>query len=483
MARTTPIWIIAATLTLAGWADADSTVAQRDDASVGVVGEPKANRGEPARQRFREARSFSVYYGSGRVAELSGYDIAVLHTPMMKSADVRRLSELGVVTVGYISIGESSRLHDGDGSGPGGKASWYFDQDGNDEPDQNAVWKSWYANTNDPAWRANRVAEAKRLVEEYGFEGIFLDVLNVSELYPESRPGMLQMICDLREALPKAVIVMNQGFDLVADAAPLVDGFMMESFTATYDFEAKEYRLHDPASLDYALRRATTILNPAIEKAPVRVLVLDYAAPTDRDALQFAANRAASLGYLFSASNIMLDDVYADLPVGEANAKWLERQMTPEKLAYTLTAEANGFPAGTVVTPSSCFIGYGVRPVVNPVTDRSSVSWGDAAWASAEDGEDPWLEIDMPEPRLGGSLLINWHDAAGPSRNFQVQVREGDDSTWRQVDATVDAAARTSRHPLPNATFRQIRIMQPSDGGSADRPGLMWIARIELLQP
>lgn len=483
MTRTTSIWIIALTLTLVSSASADSTVAQSGSASAVAAIEPKANRNEPARQRFRDARSFYTYYGGGKVAELSRHDIAVLHTPMMASADVRRLSDLGVVTVGYISIGESSKLLDGDGSGPGGKASWYFDQDGNGEPDQNAIWKSWYANTNDPAWRANRVAEAKRLVEEYGFDGIFLDVLNVSEIYPESRPGMLQMIQDLRDALPYAVIVMNQGFDLVAESAPLVDGFMMESFTATYDFETKQYRLHDPASLDFALRRATKVLNPAIDKAPLRVMVLDYALQSDREAMQFAANRATSLGYLFSASPIMLDEVYADIPVGEANEKWLQRQMTPEKLAHKLTKASNGFPARTVVTPSSCFIGYTVAPVVDPSTDRSGCSWSDAAWASAEDGEEPWLEIGMPESRQGGSLLINWHDAGGPSRNFQVQVRENDDASWQNVDSTVDAAAQISTHALPNTSFCQIRVTQPADGGSADRPGLMWIARIELMKP
>ena len=157
--------------------------------------------------------------------------------------------------------------------------------------------------------------------------------------------------------------------------------------------------------------------------------------------------------------------------------------MTPEKLADKMTDAANGFPAGTVVTPSSCYIGYQVKPVVDPSTDRSGYSWGDAAWASAEDGEEPWLEIDMPESRQGGSLLINWHDAAGPSRDFEVKARENDDDSWQQVDSTVDAAAQISKHTPPNTNVRQIRITHPADGGSVDRPGLMWIARIELLKP
>ncbi len=67
---------------------------------------PKANRRAPPRQRFRDAKSFYTYYGAGKVAELSRYDVAILHTPQMPSAEVKRLSELGVVTIGYLTIGE-----------------------------------------------------------------------------------------------------------------------------------------------------------------------------------------------------------------------------------------------------------------------------------------------------------------------------------------------------------------------------------------
>ena len=98
-------------------------------------------------------------------------------------------------------------------------------------------------------------------------------------MYPECRGGMIQMMRDLREALPDDVIIMNQGFDIIADVAPLADGFMIESFTATYDFENKRYVLNDPASLDFHLNRAEKLLNPAIEEPKIRVLVLDYAEP------------------------------------------------------------------------------------------------------------------------------------------------------------------------------------------------------------
>ena len=229
---------------------------------------------------------------------------------------------------------------------------------------------------------ASRVEIAKKLVDDYGFQGIFLDVVSVSEMYPESRGGMIQMIRDLREALPDKVIVMNQGFDILADVAPLIDGLMLESFTATYDFDSKKYMVNYPSSLDAHMRRALGVINPVVKPANIRVLVLDYAGPQDKESMQFAANRAASLGYLFSAAPIYLDAIYPDVPAGEADPKWLQMYATPTQLAFKLPEPRNGFPAGTTVTPSGCFPGYCVETVTMPTGYHAKQHWSKSAWAS-----------------------------------------------------------------------------------------------------
>jgi endo-alpha-1,4-polygalactosaminidase (GH114 family) len=398
----------------------------------------------------------------------------------MRSADARQLSDLGVVTLGYLSIGEDPKLHDGNGQGPSGKASWYFDSDSDRLPDQDPIWKSWYTNANDRAWRANRVSEAKRLVNEYGFDGIFLDLVSVCELYPESRGGMLQLIQDLRLALPEAVIVMNQGFNILADAAPIVDGIMIESFTATYDFDLKQYVLNDPASLDFHLQRAVKVLQPVLRKHPLRVLVLDYAKATDAKTIQFAANRAASLGFLFSVSPILLDDVYVAPPAGESDEKWLRAHTTREGLSIKLTEARNGFSAGTIVAPSGNYAGYTVEPLLDSETDRSTGHWRKSSWASSEDGEPAWVEFTLPTAREGGILSIWWYDQAGPSRRFSVEVRDDPSSQWQVVESLVDNMSRNSKIQLPRERFRQIRVVQPPNGGSAGRPNLMWITKVEL---
>ena len=416
----------------------------RGDGTFDTSREPRRS-GSPAVQ-VRD--SFCTYYGSGHVAELRRFDIVIGHTPQMKSADAKQLSKEGVVTLGYLSIGEDSKLREGNGQGPGGKASWYFDSDANRQPDQDPIWKSWYANANDPLWRSDCVAEAKRLVKEYGFDGIFLDLVSVCELYPESRAGMLQLIRDLREALPDAVIVMNQGFVIVADAAPIVDGIMIESFTATYDFDLKEYGLNDPASLDFHVQRAEKVLQPVLKKHPLRVLVLDYAKATDAETIQYAANRAASLGYLFSVSPILLDSVYSPPPAGEANEKWLQPHSNRDSLAIKLSNERNGFPAGTIVTPSGNFAGYTVAPMLDAEVDRSARHWKKSSWASSEDGEPAWVEFTLPTSREEGSVSILWYDQAGPSRQFKVEVRNDPAMPWQLVKSVVDNTSRTNQNPI-----------------------------------
>lgn len=446
------------------------------------MAEPRANCYKPPRERFAAAESFYCFYGSNHAAELSHYDIVVAHSPQMAKEDIAALKKLGVVVVGYITLGEDDELRKGNGEGPDGYASWYFDQDGDGAPDKNKIWESYFVNANDPLWRADRIAEARRLVNDEGYDGIFLDTVGVAaELYPESKPGMIRLINELRAALPAAPIVQNQGFPLLADLADVVDGLMIESFTATYDFAKREYHLHAPSTLDWTRGIAESTIRPEVERTGLRVLVLDYAKMQDRESIQVAADRAATFGYLFAAAPIYLDAIYPPVE-GKPDQKWLRRQATPETMKHVLKEAANGFPAGTVLLPSSCFGGYRVAPVVDGIADRSGLYWSEAAWASAEDGEPAWLEVRFPAPHSGGAVRIHWCVDNGrlhASREYQVEVRRG--AEWQVVDRVRDNTRAVTEHELPRRAFDAVRLWQPANGGSVPRPGLCWVEQIELL--
>ena len=433
-----------------------------------------------ARQRVREAKSYYCYYGADRAEELKKFEVVILHTPAATAGLVKTLKSNNVVTIGYITCGEDlPPPRKGDGSGPGGFASWYFDKDNDAKPDMHPVWKSPFANAADPKWRADRIKEARRLVEEVGLDGIFLDTVDDVTLYPETFDGMVQLIRDFRAALPDAPIIMNQSWELLLKVAPDIDGLMLEGFSTSYDHESKGYRRNPPSWDDAGLANVKKYIVATRGKFPFKVVVLDYAKPNQKDLIQAAADRAATFGFLHCVAPVSLDDIYETGVIGKADQKWWDAQATPQSLAYTLAQSRNGFPAGTKVLPSSVFPGYGVAAVVDGVEDRAKLDWSKAAWASAEVGEGESLEIRLPQPHRGGTLRIDWQDDHA-SRAFIVQTRASNASPWQDVRKFDDNRDDVCDIALPKP-FETVRILQTAGGGSALRPNLMWISQVRLI--
>jgi uncharacterized protein (TIGR01370 family) len=431
-----------------------------------------------ARQRPRDAKNWYCYYGPDRVSEQAKYDLVILHTPAATPQVVRQLKDLGVVTIGYISVGADETVRVGNGKGPAGKASWYFDKDKDAQPDIDPVWKSPWANTADPAWRADRVAEARRLVEQCGFDGIFLDTTDNVTIYPEMFDGMVELIESFRRELPEAPIIMNQSWELLRRVATSVDGVMLEGFTTSYDFENKRHRRNPINWDDNGLRQVNKHVMPLRKQHGLAVVVLDYADQNQMDLIQAAADRAASFGFIHCVSTVRLDEIYHYNVTPKADPKYLKPQATPESMSVTLDTPRNGFPAGTVVMPSGCFGGYSVAPIVDGVEDRSKLQWSQVSWASAEDGEPAWVEIRLPEPRAGGELFIEWENGHS-SRAFDVQVKESANGLWRDVRKVTHNRTRQCTIELPEK-YRVVRINQQPGDGSDKRPDLMWISRIKL---
>jgi len=436
----------------------------------------KANRHLSARQRVAQAKTYSCYYGRKEVGRLSAHDLVILEDRNRKpEQDVKPLQERGVVAVAYISVGEDTEVREG--------ATWYFDRDKDGKPDRNKVWNSWFADAADPSWRNDRLNEARRLIEGRGYDGLFLDTVDTAALYPNSLEGMVELIHQFREQFPDAVIVVNQGLGFIGRYAPYVDAVMIESFTLSYNFDDRTYFVRNPSSLDHSFRRITRDLLPALKSHPLKVLVLDYCGPNDLDAMQIGIDRATTFGFLWSASPIALDMVYDAKLTGTPNDKWKQRQATPESMRYTMAKAGNGFPAGTVITPSSTFGGYAVTPIVDGIANRADIPWNKAAWASGEYHEDHWLTFDLPKSIKASKLQVtfaldngNWY----ASRKYQVQVRAEKTQPWHTVAERTGNTSSVVEHQLPGQSIQSIRIFQPEGGGHAERPHLMWIGQVQI---
>ena len=281
-----------------------------------------------ARQAFRQIRSYHCYYGAGHTKELLSRDASIIETRAQTPADIDALRRSGRLAIAYISIGEDHDRRKGDGHGPGGYDSTYFDRDGDKLPDKNPVWNSYYANAASPAWRAFFLENAARLRATHGVDGFFLDTVETCLLYPDSREGMVTLIRELRARHPESIIVLNRGWDLLPALGDTPDGLMFESFTLSYDFDQKRYEPLPSSGLDYGLDVWRRLLRPAQEKHGLVVLALDYAASADDPAVKLAYDRAATLGLVPCLSTILLDGFLPVSYTGVRDERWLRPQET-----------------------------------------------------------------------------------------------------------------------------------------------------------
>ena len=440
------------------------------------------------RQRFQQIQSYYCFYGQGHVDELKHFDAVIMHEPerditpeklQQHHDEVRRLNQAGVITVGYITLGEDFPVRKADGKGPGGMASWYYDNDHDGKPDTHPVWKSAFCNTNSAAFRADRIAEAKRLVNDLGYQGIFLDTIDHVDRDPDVTDAMVGLIHDLRQALgDDKVIVANRGFTILPRIAPDIDGMMFEYFSTWHDWNATgrdAYRAMSPQDMDARLDEVNFKIKPALKVAPFKVLVLDYCRPDQQDLIKLIYDRAAAFGFLPCAAPVSLDDVYHVTYEGKPDPKYLHQQSTPQMLIYTLPEPRNGFPAGTQIAPSSCFGGYTAAPVVDGIRDRTSLDWQVADWASAERPTDHWLEIRLPEPVEGGAFHLTW---SLPSRQYELQYKAPDSDTWQRLAEEKQNTESQHAYPLPDTPITVLRIHQPAHQGNEKRPDLMWVQQV-----
>ncbi|WP_433201864.1 hypothetical protein ACQP00_31310 [Dactylosporangium sp. CS-047395] len=156
------------------------------------------------------------YYGAGRLADLQHYERAVLQPEFYRPVDLRVLRAAGVETLAYLSLSEDQ----------GPPAPWQ-------RPERNPDWGGAFVYAGHPGWTEHVLGQARAALAA-GFDGLFLDTLNVELTYPEDLPHVLALVASLRDAAGDGYILANRGFGMLPDMAEHVDGILFESFSARW---------------------------------------------------------------------------------------------------------------------------------------------------------------------------------------------------------------------------------------------------------
>ena len=129
-----------------------------------------------------------------------------------------------------------------------------------------------------------------------GFDGLMLDTIDTAPYLENKDParfaGSRQALRDwlraLRARFPRAVVVAN-GSEALVDAAPFVDGFVVEGMFAIYDFgrQASTARRPTPNGLEAGRDRARA------RRRAAPVFSIEYADIGDITLARWAAERSA----------------------------------------------------------------------------------------------------------------------------------------------------------------------------------------------
>lgn len=236
---------------------------------------PAAPALSPTLAKLRQIETFTPALGARltarNVARLSARDLVVVDGEEATAAQVKRLQRRGAIVLGYLSVGtvESWR-------------SWFSQL----KPHRLAPLGDWegerYTDLSAPAARDALADTIAPELLAKGFDGLFLDSLDVVEEYPAQAAGALDVVTRLSKRVRDGGgVLMAQNADTVIDAfVPFLDAWNREDPTGTYDFGAKRYLPTDVPGR--RLARAT--VKRLISSGLVVTTTDYYRSPTEHDA-------------------------------------------------------------------------------------------------------------------------------------------------------------------------------------------------------
>ena len=228
-------------------------------------------------------RNYACYYGHEQLAALATYDLVILQPTHYSAENLTYLKQNQTHTVAYLSIGEEYNASP--------TSPWRL-YDENAQPLYNPAWQTAFVDCRSAEWRAHLLETVIPAIVKRGYQGIFIDTIDVQVHFPITRSGVMRLLLEMRQRFPSLTFVVNRGFNILPNIINFVDGIMFESFS-TYH-EKGVYAAWQQRDLDYTSAVAQQ-LNKWRSSRPVLALdYLDHTA-TNHQAIE---KRATDFGFI-----------------------------------------------------------------------------------------------------------------------------------------------------------------------------------------
>ncbi len=226
---------------------------------------------------IRKADTFSLALGatlnSTNVKRLATRDLVVVDGDDASKAKVKRLKAKGAIVLGYLSVGTVE--------------SWrpWFNLLRDHRLEELGDWPGErYADVSAEAVRTAFVDTIATQLLAKGFDGLFLDNVDMIETHPAQADGMLDLVTRLSAKVHASggALMAQNGDTIIKPYLPLLDAWNREDPTGTYDFATSKY-----VATDADGRRSARTAIQLAKAAGLLVTTTDYfATPTDKAAVR-----------------------------------------------------------------------------------------------------------------------------------------------------------------------------------------------------
>lgn len=229
------------------------------------------------------------YADNPPLLDLQAFDIAVVDPDHVSHPErhARRAEDGSHELFAYVALGEVQPSR-----------AYYKDLPKGALRTDNPDWGSKVIDQAAPGWSEFFLSRVIAPLWQQGWRGFFLDTLDSYQLFAKTdaerkqqRDAMIETLREFKRRYPEAKLMLNRGFELLPEIAPLTMAVAAESLYQGFDAAKNQYRPVPSADHDWLLAQ----MRIAHERYRLPVISIEYVAPGSDQARELARTTAAQV--------------------------------------------------------------------------------------------------------------------------------------------------------------------------------------------
>ena len=246
---------------------------------------------------------YSLDQGNNHLSFIAKFDMAIFdadHHPVLD--EIKK----DFILIAYVSLGEAESY----------RPYWEDINDASWIIRENPNWQeNYYVDIRNSQWQQVILEKVIPGIISQGFHGIFMDTLDTAEILEEGFEGrycgakeaMIQLIVQIRKKYPELLLISNNGFYLLNEIAPYLNGMLVEDIHMLIDFKNDSYKRVSRIEREEKIQ----ILQPLMNQYDLPVFVIDYVDSDDKRNIRRCIKSSKKLGFKPYVAEKNLDKIYA----------------------------------------------------------------------------------------------------------------------------------------------------------------------------